>query len=54
MLEKVTDEELAQQMVQRMAELAMWNKYGWGAPKEAFGVSESQDVGVGARYGREG
>jgi hypothetical protein len=46
MLEGVTDEGVAQQMVQRMAELAVWNKYGWGATKEVFGIAEAQDVGV--------
>jgi hypothetical protein len=29
-----------------MAELAVWNKYGWGATKEVFGIAEAQDVGV--------
>jgi hypothetical protein len=29
-----------------MAELAVWNKYGWGATKEVFGMAEAQDVGV--------
>jgi hypothetical protein len=46
MLEGVTDEGVAQQMVQRMAELVVWNKYGWGATKEVFGFAEAQDVGV--------
>jgi hypothetical protein len=42
----MTDEGVAQQMVQRIAELAVWNKYGWGATKEVFGIAEAQDVGV--------
>jgi hypothetical protein len=29
-----------------MAELAVWNKYGWGATKEVFGIAEAQDVRV--------
>jgi hypothetical protein len=46
LLDKQTSEKAATVMARRMAELAMWNVYGWKPTKEAFGISETKDIGV--------
>jgi hypothetical protein len=46
LLDKQTSEEAATVMARRMAELTMWNVSGWKPTKEAFGISETKDIGV--------
>jgi hypothetical protein len=46
LLGTITNEEAAVRCFERMAELAAWNKFGWGPTKEAFGIAEQKDIGV--------